>query len=229
VGQRGPVCGPGRFDEVQPGVEMRMEGQALLSAMRYALAKLRCSACGEGCTAPLPKEAAEEKSRARARAVWAVGRDDVGRPLDRREDDHAMLGVPVPEAPQWDQIACVGDRSSVGLASLERLAAQGELMDQDDTPVRILSRIDEHHERPAHAEARGLSRSQERTGRSTTAVAVKGGARTLCLSDSGRAHAGAHRASWVKKRQAGHEKPLVRSEALTRNAADEARLLRCHG
>lgn len=49
-------------------------------------------------------------------------------------------------------------------AYLERLAAQGELIDQDDTPVRILSLIDENHAMQAQAEAMGLSRSQERTG-----------------------------------------------------------------
>jgi hypothetical protein len=61
VGQRCPVCGQGRLYELQPGVEMRIDGHALLSAMRYELAKLRCAACGEVVTAPLPKEAAEEK------------------------------------------------------------------------------------------------------------------------------------------------------------------------
>lgn len=66
-----------------------------------------------------------------------------------------MLGVPVPEATQWDQIECVGDSGSGVFASLERLAAQGELIDQDDTPVRIVSLIDEHQERQAQAEAMG--------------------------------------------------------------------------
>lgn len=61
VGQRCPVCGQGRFYEWQPGVEMRIDGHALLSAMRYARDKLRCSACGEVWTAPLPQAAAEAK------------------------------------------------------------------------------------------------------------------------------------------------------------------------
>jgi hypothetical protein len=35
VGQRCPVCGHGTFYALPPGVEMRLDGQALLSAIRY--------------------------------------------------------------------------------------------------------------------------------------------------------------------------------------------------
>ncbi len=34
------------------GVEIRIEGNALLAAVRYALERLRCSACGQVFTAP---------------------------------------------------------------------------------------------------------------------------------------------------------------------------------
>src|SRR5215471_7617479 len=57
VGERCPVCGRGRLYRVEPGVEVRLDGHALLSAVRYALAKLRCSACGQVFTAAVPPEA----------------------------------------------------------------------------------------------------------------------------------------------------------------------------
>ena len=57
VGQRCPVCGQGRLYALPPGVEIRIDGNALLSAIRYEVEKLRCSACGEVFTAPLPVEA----------------------------------------------------------------------------------------------------------------------------------------------------------------------------
>ena len=63
VGQRCPVCGQGRLYAMSPGVEIRIDGNALLSAMRYELEKLRCSACGEVFTAPLPKDASSVHSR----------------------------------------------------------------------------------------------------------------------------------------------------------------------
>jgi len=62
---------------------MRRDGHALLSAVRSELEKLRCSACGQVFTAPLPAEADAEKYRARARAVLALGRYYLGVPLYR--------------------------------------------------------------------------------------------------------------------------------------------------
>ncbi len=61
VGQRCPVCGQGRLYGVPPGVEIRIDGNALLSAIRYEVEKLRCSACGQVFTAQLPVEAGGEK------------------------------------------------------------------------------------------------------------------------------------------------------------------------
>jgi len=42
-------------------VEIRLDGNALLSAIRYEVEKRRCSAGGEVCTATLPAEASAEK------------------------------------------------------------------------------------------------------------------------------------------------------------------------
>jgi len=144
VGQRCPVCGHGRFYELPRGVEMRIDGHALLSALRYARQKLRCAACGQVFTASLPPEAGEEKYSVRARAVLAIGRYSLGLPLYRLQGYQAMLGVPVADATQWDQIERVADCSDVVCAHLERLAAQGELIHQDDTSVRMLELIDEN-------------------------------------------------------------------------------------
>ena len=190
VGQRCPVCGQGTLYELPPGVEIRIDGHALLSAMRYALQKLRCSACGEIFTAPLPQEAGEEKYSARARAVLVVSRYYLGLPLYRLQSYQAMLGVPVPDATQWDQIEKVGDCSYVVFECLETLAAQGELIYQDDTSVRILALIEENQKMQAQADAMGFARPQERTGMFTTALVVKVGEQTICLYYSGRAHAG---------------------------------------
>ena len=62
-------------------MERRLDGNALLSAIRYEVEKLRCWACGEVFTAALPDGPGEEKSSARARAVLGLGRDSLGLPL----------------------------------------------------------------------------------------------------------------------------------------------------
>lgn len=228
VGQRCPVCGQGTLYELPPGREIRIDGHALLSALRYELQKLRCSACGQIFTASLPEEASETKYSVRARAVLAVSRYYLGLPLYRLQGYQAMLGVPVPDATQWDQIEQVGDCCYKVFAYLERLAAQGELVHQDDTSVRILSLMAENLTIRAHAEALGLSRPTERTGMFTTALVVKVGERTICLYYSGRDHAGENLKTLLLQRQVGLDKPLVMSDALSRNEADEHGLIRCH-
>jgi hypothetical protein len=61
VGQRCPVCGQGNLYALPAGVEIRIDGNALLSAVRYELEKLRCSACGEIFTAGLPEGVGDAK------------------------------------------------------------------------------------------------------------------------------------------------------------------------
>jgi hypothetical protein len=228
VGQRCPVCGQGTLYKLPPGGEIRIDGHALLSALRYELQKLRCSGCGQIFTAKLPQEAGAEKYSARARAVLAIGRYYLGLPFYRLQGYQAMLGVPVPDATQWDQIEKVGDCSYVVFEYLERLAAQGELIYQDDTAVRILSLIGENLKIRAQAEAMGFSRPKERTGMYTTALVVQVGEQMICLYYSGRAHAGENLKALLAQRQGDLSKPLVMSDALVSNEAEETTLIRCH-
>jgi transposase len=229
VGQRCPVCGRGTLYELPPGVEIRIDGNALLSALRYELEKLRCSACGEIFTARLPAGVGLEKYSARARAVLAVSRYYLGVPSYRLQGYQAMLEVPVPDATQWDAIEVVGDCAYKVFAQMEREAAQGELIFQDDTAVRILSLMQENSAIFSAAQAQGLSRPKERTGMHTTALAVKVGEHTAILYYSSRRHAGENLQGLLDKRQVGLGKPLAMSDALSSNeVGDASRLMRCH-
>jgi len=222
------VCGQGRLYGVPPRIEIRIDKNTLLSAIRYELKKLRCSACGQVFTAPLPAEAGTAKYSPRARAVLAVSRYYLGLPFFRVEAYQAMLGVPVPDATQWDQIEQLGDCSYKVFAYLETLAAQGELIYQDDTSVRILALMAENRTHQTAAEALGFARSQERTGMFTTALVVKVGEQIICLYYSGRSHAGENLQALLEQREAERDKPLVMSDALSRNEVDETTVIRCH-
>ena len=134
------------------------------------------------------------------------------------EGYQAMLGVPVPDATQWEQSERVADCSYMVFAYLERLAAQGELIYQDDTAVRILAFMTEHDRTPA----------PERTGMYTTALVVKVGGQTICLYYAGRAHAGENLKALLTQRAADQDLPVVMSDALASNEADDTRLIRCH-
>ncbi len=222
IGERCPVCGRGRLYRVAPGVDIRLDGHALLSAVRYVLEKFRCSACGQVFTAAAPAEAGADKYTARARAVLVLGRYYLGVPLYRLEGYQAMVGVPVPDATQWDQIEQVADCAYTVFEQLKHLAAQGEVIYQDDTHVRILSLMAENR----HAQAEGTP--AERTGMYTTALVAQQGAQTICLYFAGRAHAGENLAALLTQRAGDRGKPLVMSDALAANTADEAALIRCH-
>ena len=55
----------------------------------------------------------------------------LGVPGYRLQGSQAMLGVPVPDATQWDQIELVGDCAYKVFEQMEREAAQGEVMFHD--------------------------------------------------------------------------------------------------
>ena len=228
VGQRCPACGRGRLYRLPPGVEMRLDGNALLSAVRYELEKLRCSACGQIFTAAVPAAAGREKYTARARAVLALARYYLGLPWHRLEGFQALVGVPVPDATQWDQGEFVGDCTHPVFKYLEKLAAQGEVIFQDDTPQRVLALIEENQQAAAHAHAQGKTKTPERTGMQTTALIVRVGERRICLYYTGRQHAGENLERLLAQREPGRDKPLGMSDALRSNNAQETGLIRCH-
>jgi transposase len=228
VGERCPACGRGSLYRLPPGVEMRLDGNALLSAVRYELEKLRCSACGKIFTASVLAAAGTEKYTARARAVLALAHYYLGLPWHRLEGFQALVGVPVPDATQWDQGEIVGDCTHPIFKYLEKLAAQGEVIFQDDTPGRVLALIAENQKAAAHAHAQGKAKTTERTGMQTTALVVQVGERRICLYYTGRRHAGENLERLLRQREPERGKPLVMSDALSSNNAEEAGLIRCH-
>jgi hypothetical protein len=207
---------------------MRLDGNALVSAVRYELEKVRCSACGQIFTASVPAAAGTEKYTARARAVLALARYYLGLPWHRLEGFQALVGVPVPDATQWDQGEMVGDCVHPIFKWLETEAAQGEIIFQDDTPGRVLTLIEENQIARAKARAQGKVKTEERTGMQTTALVVQVGGRRICLYYTSRRHAGENLEALLTKREPGRGKPLVMSDALSHNNAEEATLIRCH-
>jgi transposase len=207
---------------------MRLDGNALLSAVRYEVEKLRCSACGQLFTASVPAEAGLEKYTPRARAVLALARYYLGLPWYRLERFQALVGVPVADATQWEQTELVGDCSYPVFQWLEKVAAQGEVIFQDDTPQRVLALIAENQKAAAQAHAQGKAKTGERTGMQTTALIVQVGERRICLYYTGRRHAGENLDALLTKREPECGKPLVMSDALTSNNAQEDARSRCH-
>jgi transposase len=226
AGQRCPACGRGTLYPLPAGVEVRIDGNALLTAVRYELERLRCSACGQVFTAPLPVEAGEEKYTPRARAVLALSRYSLGVPFYRLEGFQALVGVPVADATQWDQAERVADCAYPVFEQLKYLAAQGEVIYQDDTHTRILAVIKANRKA---AEAMDSGQATPRTGMYTTGLVANAGARTICLYFAGRAHAGENLDKILALRESQRGPPIVMSDALSVNTLeDEAAIIRSH-
>ena len=223
AGQPCPAGGRGTLYSLPAGVEIRIDGNALLSAVRYELEKLRCSAGGEIFTAPMPITTGTEKYSPRAQAVIALGRYYLGLPFYRIEQYQALVGVPVADATLWELAERVADCAWPVFDRLWELAAQGEVIFQDDTHVRILALVAENRRADATGEP------LERRGMYTTGLVVQAGEHVICRYRAGRAHAGDNLSALLAHREAGQAKPIVRSDALAANQRDDdERLIRCH-
>src|SRR5262245_65752131 len=89
--------------------------------------------------------------------------------------------------------------------------------------------IEESQQATARAQGQGEWEAAGRTGMQTTALIVQGGGRRICLYYTGRRHAGENLEVLLQKREPQRGKPLVMSDALSSNTAEEAGLMRCHG
>ena len=96
------------------------------------------------------------------------------------EGYQAMLGVPVADATQWDQIERVADCGYAVFAQLETLAAQGR---GDLSGRHACADFVADRGKPQRTRRRrpGRVASTERTGMYTTALVVQAGERTICL------------------------------------------------
>ena len=65
-------CGGKVYSQREPGVLVRIKGQAPIAATVYELEKLRCNLCGDVFTAAAPAEAGEEKYDETAASMIAL-------------------------------------------------------------------------------------------------------------------------------------------------------------
>jgi len=212
VGQRCPACGRGTLYRLPPGVEIRLDGNGFLTALRYELEKVRCSACGQVRTAALPAAAGDEKYSARARAVLALGRYSLGLPFYRLEGYQQLVGVPVADASQWDQVERVAGCAWPVFNELVYQAAQAERLHEDDTAVRVLSLIQEN----------ATAEPGARRGMYTTGVVATVGEQEIWLYFSGRANAGENAGAVVQLREPDAGQLMVMSDALSANHLEPA-------
>src|SRR5688572_24817094 len=203
-GDRCPECEKGNvYGQKEPKVLVRIVGQAPLAATVYSLERLRCGACGQVFTAQEPEGVGPEKYDETAAAMIAQLKYGSGVPFHRLEQLEAHLGIPMPAATQWDIVEEAAELIKPAGDELIRQAAQGEVLHNDDTSMRVLKL-----KRPD---------GDERTGVFTSGIVSTGECRRIALFFTGRQHAGENIADVMKHRAAELPRPIQMCDALSRN------------
>jgi transposase len=199
-----PECGAGKvYRQKEPATLIRIVGQAPLKATIFEMERLRCNACGEVFTADEPETAGPAKYDETAVAMVALLKYGTGVPFNRLERLQGQLGMPLPAATQWELMAAPAKPLRLALEELIRQAAQGRVMHNDDTSMRILRLIREP--------------GDKRTGTFTSGIVSLVGTWTIALFFTGSKHAGENIAEVLKQRAHDLPAPIQMCDALSRN------------
>jgi transposase len=217
AGDACPACGQGTVYDKAPGVVVRITGQPPLAATIYQVQKLRCHLCGEVFTAPAPAEAAEGKYDATAGSMIGLLKYGSGLPFNRLEGLQGYLEIPLPASTQWDIVQAVATNLAPAFTELIRQAAQGEVLHNDDTTVKILELMGQRRAEALACVSDEEDNADRRSGLFTSGVVALRDGRRLALFFSGRRHAGENLAAVLKQRAAELPPPIQMCDALSRN------------
>ncbi len=195
----------------EPALLVRVTGVAPLQAQVYALERLRCGLCGTVFTAAPPPGVGAAKYDERAAAMIALLKYGCGLPFHRIARLQQALAIPLPATTQWDVVAQAAPSVVPAVEELARQAAEGAVLYNDDTPMRILK-----FTAAARAEALPPGAKSERTGVFTSGVVAETANGPVALFKTGPGHAGEHLAAVLDQRQ-DPTAPIQMSDALARN------------
>jgi transposase len=199
-----PECREGKvYRQKEPKTLVRIVGRPPLQATVFEMERLRCNGCGELFTASEPQSAGPEKFDASAMAMTALVKYGAGMPFHRLEKLEKQLGIPLPASTQWELVKRAAALLRPVLSELIRRAAQGSVMHNDDTGMRILR----------------LARNADdgRTGTFTSGIVSVWREWRIALYFTGWKHAGENLADVLKQREPDAESLIQMCDALSRN------------
>ena len=204
-----PECARGRvYSQRQPKRLVRVIGQAPVEATVYEMERLRCNACGQVFTAEQPEGIGADKYDATAIAMIAQLKYGTGVPFTRLERMEDQMGIPLPAATLWELVAQGAAMARPALDQLIWQAAQGEVLHNDDTCMRILQLAREP--------------SDKRTGVFTSSIVSLWQDRKIALFFTGRQHAGENLADLLQHRAQQIRSPIQMCDALSRNTPKQS-------
>lgn len=209
-GDRCSQCARGRLYALPPLTRLRFTGQPLALVTRFELQRLRCGTCGFITVASMAPEASRQTYDASLKVNLALAHYHLGLPFKRIESFQALVGMPLPDATQWELVEQVANSAYPVYEYLKKLGANQPLVYQDDTGARILSLIQENRTEPA----------PPRTGMYTTVLLFEG-KHSICLYVSGRRHAGENLNAILAQRDPNLPPMQRMSDALAANTAGQ--------
>jgi transposase len=229
-----PQCNEGTvYETSRPGVLVRLVGQSPIGAKVYYLQKLRCNLCGVVFTAERPEGLEGEKYDATVGSMIALLKYGTGMPFHRHETLQANLGIPLPASTQWEIVADQAERAEPVFEELVRQAAQGDVIHNDDTTVKILEVMGKRARQAALTEETSSESPEDSTklaatdrkGIFTSGIISTREGRRIALFFSGRQHAGENLKDVLARRAAGLPPPIQMCDALARNAPAELKTI----
>ena len=210
-GDRCPECGRGKvYPQREPKRQIRFVGQAPLAATVYERERLRCNLCNEVFIAAAPPGLGEAKYDETAVSTLGLLKYGTGMPFARLASLQRHYGIPLPEATQYEILQEAALVLRPVFDELIRQAAQGEVLHNDDTAMKILAR-------PPAAEVADEAAGKVRTGTFTSAIVARVAAHRIALFFTGRRHAGENLAAVLAHRAGELGAPIQMCDALTRN------------
>ncbi len=236
---RCPECKKGKVYEMKvPGVLIRIVGQAPVQAKVYELQKLRCNLCGKVFAAQSPEGIGTQKYDATAASMIALLKYGSGLPFNRLEGLQGSLGIPLPASTQWDIVSDTAKKIEPVYEELIRQAAQGEVVHNDDTTMKILELMGKRAKAKALAEGKGDDAPERakdaskrkgepppRKGVFTSGIISTNAGRTIALFFTGRRHAGENLSAVLAHRAAALGPPIQMCDALSRNVPRELKTI----
>ena len=215
-GDRCPRCLKGKvYEQKEPALRIRVVGQAPIAATVYELERLRCNLCGDVFEAEAPEAVGEKKYDESAAAMMGLLKYGSGVPFYRLEGLEENLGIPLPASTQWEIVAESAGLLRPAFEELIRQAAQGEVLYNDDTAMKILALARASpHSVPGEKET---SSSRERTGQFTSGIVSTREGQRIALFFTGRKHAGENLAQVLVQREPASAPAIQMCDALSRN------------
>ncbi len=191
----------------KPSKVIRLLGQPMARVVRYDREVYRCGLCLTLFTVPLPKESGKDVYSDSFKAVLAVNHYVFGLPFYRIAKYHEAQGIPLPTSNQFACMETVFNHVLPVYQALQRTAANGELVQYDDTTAKVQSLVLENQ----------ALEEKARRGIFTTAALSKVGDNEVVLVFTGRSHGGENITALLRKRDTELGSVILMSDALSRN------------